>query len=350
MSSKPQKKKEEQKPKSKAYNYTKYRRKQFTESKVLVTRPKYQKRLSYSQSLEYMSPFGKTEPPSNNFSLGNFTTTNLLSRFTLTTSTTNNVIFVYNSGIRGIWQAACWESPTGAGTGTLIGGTHNQAPLYRFYNGSSETQPIAVKPLRSGVKLHNTTENQLVGGSVRCLQISSPLEWEFEGGASAGTATLTENFKNELLQMANQHPQSVEYTGQELSKQESIFVTAPCNASAYNSYGNDFYTAASSTADFETCVNLFARDMSMNIMVFVFAPTSSAQKYTITMGAQYAFRYPANTILGENAKKHKATMTDEQISDIHSVVQNHGAKKKPLVVLPVMAKQTYYSQPRLPIG
>lgn len=330
LKKKPERKKTATKPKGKMYNYTKYGRKYPTTMPFLTARSKYQQRLTVSQSLEYMSPFNKQSiPPSNNFALGNFTTTDLLSRFTLSTSTTDNTIFIYDSKIRGIWQAGAWTGVKGAGTAPLVGQSHNQAPLYRFYDGSSETQPIAVKPLRAGIKLKNVSENQLIGGTVRVLQISSPLEWEFEGGASAGTATLTENFKNELLSMTEQNPRSVVYSGVEMSRGESEFVIAPCNASAYNSYGTLFYTSAVDTAKFEECVKSFVYDMSMNTIIFVFEPTTSVQKYTITMGGQYGFRYPANTILQHNARQPKATLTDGTIQRIHGDVQSHGSKKKP---------------------
>ena len=184
--------------------------------------------------------------------------------------------------------------------------------------------PTAVKPLRAGFKIKNTTENQSISGCVRVLQISSPIEWEWQAGDNL---KISGTFRDELLSMVRNNPKSVEYTGLSLAKEEAEFVIAPATAAAYNSYGSQFYTANSTNADVEVGLSSFTHDMSMNNLILVIEASSAPQIYNLTYGLQVGCRYPANTVLGENSRPSLSRMSSIDLQDIHDTVTSHGSKK-----------------------
>ena len=269
-------------------------------------------KMSLTAAQKEMSPFGKDYPPLNPNSLGNFTTFTTMSRHTLSTSTTNTKVFVFMPSIRGIYQAAEWDGVTGveSAPGTM-------SPTYRF---ATADTPTSMRPLRSGLRIRNTTSNQDVGGIVRVLQQSSPIEWDFVSGSST---SLTSAMVGELTSACETNPKSVEYSAHSLCFGTNEFVIAPATSSAYNSYGNQF-TASTGAANFQAELNSMINDMPMNILIITFEPTSVVNTYSITMCDQLALRYPTNTVLNEMAKPHRKPTDARSSERIHEILQNGG--------------------------
>ena len=78
-------------------------------------KPTYDKKVSSTKvvtsqmSASYMSPFGKHFPPQNYNSLGNCVTAPLMSRFTVSTSTTESIVVVFSPSNRTIFQVGIWS-------------------------------------------------------------------------------------------------------------------------------------------------------------------------------------------------------------------------------------------------
>lgn len=270
-------------------------------------------KLTLTQAQKEMSPFGKDYPPLNPHSLGNFTTFNSLSRHTLSTSTTDTKVFVFMPSVRGIYQAAEWNGTTGEETAPAT-----MSPTYRF---SANDTPTAMRPLRAGIRIRNTTSNQDVGGVIRVLQTSSPIEWLFQ---SPSITWLTPAMVGELVASCRSNPKSVEYSSHSLCYGTNEFVIAPATSASYNSYGDAFKHQVSA-ASFQEQLNSMLNDMSMNTLIIVFEPTSVINTYSITMCHQMALRYPANSVLNELAKSHKKPSDARTHEQIHEILQNGGS-------------------------
>ena len=191
------------------------------------------------------------------------------------------------------------------------------SPTYRF---ATADTPTSMRPLRSGLRIRNTTSNQDVGGIVRVLQQSSPIEWDFVSGSST---SLTPAMVGELTSACETNPKSVEYSAHSLCFGTNEFVIAPATSSAYNSYGNQF-TASAGAANFQAELNSMINDMPMNILIITFEPTSVVNTYSITMCDQLALRYPTNTVLNEMAKPHRKPTDARSSERIHEILQNGG--------------------------
>ena len=282
-------------------------------SGVKVSKP-YSRSVSLLEAQSYMSPFGKEYPPQNPNSLGHFTTLSSVSRQTISTSTTNSKVFVFMPGVRGVFQTGLWDVTTGLFTG----GSAAYGPTARFLNADA---PINMRPLRAGVRIRNVTSNQDVGGMVRVLQQSAPLEWEFVNPISQD---ITTNMTAELESACSSNPRSYEKTGQSFIDGENEIVISPCTMSSYNSYGNAPFDAAAGASAYQSQVGSLGTDMPMNLVIILFEPTSAVNTYSLTFCEQMALRYPSNTVLNELGKPHSKVTDSKFIDNVHEKLAEHG--------------------------
>jgi hypothetical protein len=269
------------------------------------------KRVDKSLDITYMSPFDKfSVPPINNNSAGNFTTINSVSRFNIQTSTTGSIIFIYNPSSRTIHQAGAWSSSTG----NLISGI--TSPSFRF---TSDT-PTNYKPLRAAIRIKNVTENQQIGGLVRILQSSSPIDITF---LASNSFALTSGSSESLLDLVTSNSHSREYTAMTLGTHNCEQIISPATMSAYNSYGDQFSITTGVVA-FQEAFESTKSDMAMNSVIMIFEQTSSVNSYSITLCAQNALRYPANSILQEMSKPNSKG-DQSQVDKVHEALLKNGS-------------------------
>lgn len=284
-------------------------------------RKAYAQRKQLRPSASLMSPFNKVYPPFNNNSLGNFTTLNLISRATFSTSTTDALILMYNPSARGIFQTAIWNATTGA---VVVGSVSSQAmgPTWRF---ATADAPLSIRPMRAGLRLHNYTANQDLAGVVRILQQSSPVTFTGNWGASGA---ITVGLASDLYTGISDNAKSREMTGAELSTNKHEWIIAPATASQYNSYGLPF-EEVNNWSNFNTQFEAQENDMAMNHLFMVFEPTPTSQTYSVTFGLQAAGRYPTTSILQELAKPHFKAKDPSTIDNMHEAVQRLGSDPYP---------------------
>lgn len=272
-----------------------------------------------AESQKELSPWDKPYPPLNNSSLGNFLTYSALSRYTLTTDTTQTKVFVFQPSSRGLFTTGEWKAD-----GTYTSGSSGAGPTKRFF--SDTDQPTNIRILRSGLRICNISSNDSTQGLVRVYQGSSAIDYQFQ---SASSDNITSTFANELVAIVDKNPKSKEYSAHQMQTQQE-FVIAPCNFSSYNSYGKH-PTYTDSTAQYQLDLKAPLDDMPMNVLILTFPPTTVAQSYSISMMSQLALRYPANQILSEISKP-AVTGNENRTKKHHENVAKIGALSREAVL------------------
>ena len=272
--------------------------------------------------INYMSPFGKTEPPKSKESMGNFICYPAQSRFNISTSTTEALVCVFCPSIRGVYQTGIWTYTNG----TAIVGSLNAGPLYNKFVESNDA-PLNYKVLRSGIKLINQTSTLNCGGLVKVLMSASPLEFQFQTTAG-NLGNLTVPCVQEFTNYVNNQPSTKEYSGSSFRDKESLFVIGPATHSAYNSYGGLFMSSPAlkgQQAQFETQMG----DMSMCHLMIVFDKTDVVNNYTITFNTQSALRFPLNTLASELQKPAKPPSSGDSdfLDNVHVALSENGSQK-----------------------
>lgn len=272
-----------------------------------------------ASSISYMSPWNKVSPPLNDNSLGNFLTVNLVSKYSLTTSTTKSIIVWINSSARGVYQGGAWDQD-----GLNLSPSNiDLSPAFKF---STSDIPLSYRPLRSGVRIRNITSNQNVGGLVRVLQQSSPVVVAWAGG---GNTDIFNTIFDDWRAAIQSSPKTVEYTGHSFVEGTNEFVISPATMAAYNSYGPLAFVFAVGTATYKTQMEAQETDMAMNNLLLEFPATDVANVYSITVMHQVALRYPTNTLLSDLSRPHVLPANSDTIKKTHSDLANHGSQKAP---------------------
>lgn len=249
-------------------------------------------RVEQLKDVMYMDPFGKTLPPVNDNSMGNFNCINSLTRSNLVLSNTHDTIVVILPSYRGIWRSFSWDQ-----TGAYLGTSGVSLALL------TSNPPSTSKPLRCGFKLRNSTVFTNQSGVIRVCTLSSGIEWEWAGTANLAISAA---LASELVNICNTNPKSVEYTMSSLSEQKD-FVIPPASMSDYNRY-DTFSTYNGADATLEGLIGNTVANTPMATTVILVPRASSAttiQSVSMTIGSQDGCRYPGNDLLNSLAITHK---------------------------------------------
>lgn len=260
--------------------------------------------LSSADLVRYMSPFGKTEPPLNTESLGNYLTYNSQGRLAITTSTTNQILVIYNPSIRGIYQVGAFNITAIESTsGVSISNSFDAAPLFKFKDNTDS--PISYRPQRAAVKIQNLSSANNTSGLIKVFQTSSPLEYQYVDTFNMLPSVAWE-FKNYVEKQAT----TVEYTARHFTDNAVEFVISPATITAYHSYGITPFMSNSVAYKPQQQADAAQIDMSMNAILILFDKVDAPNTYNLTFGLQNAFRFPANTIPNELQTAHNQVIGD----------------------------------------
>jgi hypothetical protein len=276
--------------------------------------------------LKYMSPFDKNNiPPLLPQSLGNFLTVDNMTRFEVSTSTSDPILILFQPSVRGSICIAGYNLSTGAS----IADSGQWSTRFKY---NSNDVPTVSRCLRAGIRANNISNSNTRDGVVRILQFSSPLEHEF---TSASSCDFTSNYASELLSMVRSHPRARSYTAESLSSGVNELVVAQATNSSYNSYGSDFFIPEITCAKTQEQYKNAQKDMSHNNVLIVLESTASVNKYEFTGMTQDALRYPANQLL---ATLQKASRVDESgyIQRVHETVQGEGSALHDTSIQPII--------------
>jgi len=263
-----------------------------------------------AKDIKYMSPFGKTNPPVNNNSLGNFVTVPSLARGEIITSTAYGTVGVIIPSYPGSWKMFSWKETDGVYLGGL-----NLTHLHA-------NPPSSIRPMRAGFKLRNSTQFTNIEGVVRILVASGGLEWAFANVLDT-SLDLQTTFITELVTMCSTNPKSVEYTMASLQS-EKEFVIPPASMSDYNRY-RDFSTESTSMNTIKGLLTATKTDMPMSTVVFHIPKASNtAQNLNLTIGQQDACRFPANELMASLSKQHALDAKDYLTTAVRATTDNGG--------------------------
>jgi hypothetical protein len=268
--------------------------------------------VNYDYAHKYMSPFeNHSGPPQSTTSLGHFTTIDLSSQFTLDTSLTERVCIIYQPSNRSIYQILGLNLDTGL---PLIA-TQTASPTYKFRAAGSESPLASIRPMRSGMKITNISENDTVSGLVKVLQQSSPLQYIFTSGATMETTTA---FNTSVLESINNNHRTKEFSARQFQTTGEI-VCAPCTYSSYNSYGSQFINIES-IPNYQASMRAPINDMPINTILIVFEPTAVVQKYNIRLQTQTACRFATGSTIAQLATTQKLAADSKFIEMIHQKI------------------------------
>ena len=223
-------------------------------------------------------------------SLGVFTTANFSKRAGLTTSTTsNNITYMIlqftPTQVHGMTYVQVGATATAVAAVSIL----NFADL-------DASAPAHVRQSRMTLSLINTTASTNVAGSVTSLYVNNGLEWEFS--PSALSLELTANFQNEISTMVDSNSRSKlhsasKFIGDADSSKFHLIPSSMSNLEEWKVYTTGFPDITSAKLAFVNGSTNFTH----STLILRFDNTSTANTYLGVINAQYALRYPANSIL-----------------------------------------------------
>jgi len=269
--------------------------------------------------ISYMNPYGKLSPPSNFLSLGNFCCITNKSQNHLTTNVgalgAPKILWI-NFSARASVNALVYNGSTGV----VETNSHEFSTMLKY--GTSDT-PLQSKCLRGAVKLLNLTNSNDRGSSVSILQISSPIDLEYDGT----TLNLTPACATNIVNMVKSHPRTSTYSANYLANsKENCCVVGPAVGSGYNSYGSEPFLGPVSDANTRLGFERSQKEMSMNNLFIVFESSAAANDYLIQTMSQDGLRFDGGSLLGQMQKASPITDNAERLKKIHDTVSKAGGK------------------------
>jgi len=283
--------------------------------------------------VQYWSPFLHTSAPKLRTTFGNFSTLNLVERFTFNTGTVTDRVLVVP------WvpsPVAClhWISASSTITAQL-------------FNPLLSSTPLALRPLRMGIEVKNLTTAVNVGGLVQVLSVDNALDIGALLNASGSAITTADTTSwTSLITLVAGSLETKTYSAQELVDGH-VFTSVPSSWPAYNQYrdfiefnGTDGATIRSddwlnlanglasstyvppSTTNPVLLENTVGDVPPLRCFVLVFKAGSVANNYEITIRRQDGARYPSNTLghmFHHTPPKGSTADEDRLISSSHSV-------------------------------
>lgn len=283
----------------------------------------------------YWDPALHDTAPALRTSFGNFTTLNSLTRVRFSTSTTADRWFMLRWDANDI-MALSWDCVLGSASSAVT--KHMNTYL-------SSAFPIALRPLRMGVRVMNVTAQLNRGGLVYCASLDNGLVLDAQSVASAIAPVYWDlNSMTSLYGVVENGLDSMELSSDDTGKGVSI-VSTPASYPVYNHY-NDFTFATSpggtnlTPVELNTCVyglptpTVFpytpaapadAPDGSigavpaMRTMLFLFKATTVPNDYLLELRRQDGVRYPVNSLGHSFSLTHEPCGADVETSMMRSI-------------------------------
>jgi len=294
-----------------------------------VVRGKENREMARDHPDAFWTPLGKTLAPPLRTTFGNFSTLNLVERFTFTTSTVDDIILLASHLPMAL---ACMRFDV---TGQIMNNCFG--PL-------ASSTPLATRPLRLGVEIRNLTTALNVSGIVQAMSTDNAINISATTGALEDTqAVLTNSSFTSLKSLVAGSLDTRTYTGCELTEGHS-FTSVPSSWPKYNSY-SDFvpmYNASSNSLmrspDWLSMVDTDRPPLYPGIVtddaddtlgdvpglrhiLLVFKSTPTAQTYEVTIRRQDGARYASNT-LGHMFHRTAQRASEKQESKMLDTVQD----------------------------
>lgn len=252
------------------------------------------------------------EPPALRTSFGNYTCANIVSRFTISTSTTLDTLVVIP------WSQSCLAAYSY--TMNTTGAVAASAVTQYTYSAYASSTPLAVRPLRMSLQLRCTSSATTASGSVRLLSLdtSAAVLWSV-GVARTDPTLLGSAAMTSFRDLVNNSPDTCETSAMALLE-EHTYVSVPASYPAYNHY-HDFVdfanTASSTTLQSGDIFDLVCRPRTsteylasttvidensqgdvppMRWFVLLIPPTPVQATYRLQLNRQDGCRYPANSL------------------------------------------------------
>lgn len=285
---------------------TNYRRRVTdSDNKTLLEKKKLVQELS---DLQYMDAFDKEYAPSIQ-TMGNFNTLSKISRFSLSTSTSTETIFLFIPSTSGIYQTFAWNS-----AGGLIPQFQANGPIFSL----STEPPLEMRTFRSSVRIRNVTKADNVGGSIQLIQTATPLEIDW---ASTTSGDITSTYFGELKTMITQSSKSREYSGGEFCTGDKTLIMCPATLDGYQSWKS--FNSDSGWSGLQISTNLGQTSMSMQTLMIYLPQNTEVNTYNFTICSQVALRYPVGTILNDLSRTQPSKVkTDEELQQLLYNVQS----------------------------
>jgi len=249
--------------------------------------------------------------------MGNFNTLTKISRFSMSTSTTTETIFLFMPSTSGVYQTLAWNAD-----GVLIPNFYTNGPIFSLMT----EPPLEMRTFRSSVRIRNVTKADDVGGSIQLIQTATPLEISW---ANTNSADITSDYFGELKSMITQSSKSREYSGQEFCTGDKTLVMCPATLDGYQSWKN-FITPSlteSGWSSLQISTNLGQTSMSMQNLLIYFPQGTEVNTYNFTICSQVAVRYPIGTILNDLSRTQpRKVKTDEELQQLLNNVQSFSSK------------------------
>jgi len=185
-----------------------------------------------------------------------------------------------------------------------------------------DANPTSIRPLAMTVKIRNSSQADTLQGVIRVLQMSEPLEWEFNTGL---TGIVSNAFKEELDGMLNGHPSVKTYTGASFASGKK-FIMHPTTMVEYKSYKQ-----FDNSSGFNNLATLLAESglaNPMSITIFQFPSTTVQQKYDLSIHAIDAGRFPSN-VLYSNLAEQPRPVNSAQFQSGVNIQQQHAGTAVP---------------------
>ncbi len=272
--------------------------------------------------ISYMNPYGKVNPPLNIMSLGNFCTVSNKSQNTLSTNGPLGApkVLLFLPSVKASVNCLVFDGTSG----NVQASSHLFSTMVKY--GTSDT-PLQAKCLRAALKIINTTNSTDRSSTVSILQISSPIDLEWQAATGAGELNLTSACAQNIVNMVSSHPRTATYSANYLANsKENCCVIGPSVGSGYNSYGTEPFLGPISDPNSRIGFDRSQKQMSMNNLIVVFPNSASVNDYLIQIMTQDALRFDANSLLGQMQKAGPVADNAERIKKIHDSASKAGGK------------------------
>lgn len=277
----------------------KYERKYNTDYKKKSTYNRKENNLSLAYALSYLSGFGNRITFHDDESQGRYVTVPCVTRFSINTGTLGPKVLIFNPSMNGVYQTMFFDS-NGTNSVNLA-----PAPASRL----TSEPPTTSRCLAASLRIQNSTQSQDVGGVVRCLISSAPLETENEWQSPTAT-DITANLASEIIQMVREHPRARTANGKMLADNQYEVVCARASHSDAHIY-KPFENTWSSPA-FQSNWNNGKLYQSHNMIILLFEQTSVTNTLEISLSCTLACRFPQQSLISSLSSESQSSSPNFQ--------------------------------------
>lgn len=279
----------------------------------------------------YLNPFVQETAPASATSIGPFSLVKSVNRFALSTSTVNDtwVVMLHTTGGVKAFSFVCAPA-AGSTSGNLTVYTAPQLVSSGFNDSSS------IRPLRSALKIRNSTVFTSLAGEVQIYKIANHYDWSGELTLSAGNVAITAAMMDQLKVTMDSSMRTRSVTGARLVQQH-IVIAAPASHQGYNEWldaADQFSTASYNppgvgawiAGDITTLTNMIndgGTHDPMEAVIVRMKVAATVQNYGFTLAWHDAVRMPEGSYGMSNAV-HQPKGNQTAINAVHEAVSGSG--------------------------